>query len=97
MKFFRATLVIVSLLVGSGRCFSQGFLNLNFEQATVASAPSGYTPSDAYDPISAAEALPGWSVYEDATLCTAIWGEPAALDKISVALNPSLFNPFLIS
>ena len=71
----------------------QGFVNLNFEQANIASAPAGYTPSDAYDPISAAEALPGWSVYEDGTLCTAIWGEPVALDETSVALVYGSYSP----
>lgn len=65
---------------------AQGFLNLNFEQATVTPASPGYTPSDAVDPISAASALPYWTVTEDSTVCTAVWGSPVALDETSVAL-----------
>lgn len=64
----------------------QGFTNLNFELASVVSAPPGYTPVDANLPISAAAALPYWIVREDGTVCTAIWGAPNALDETSVAL-----------
>jgi hypothetical protein len=71
----------------------QSFANLNFEQATIAPAPSGYTPSDAFNPISAASALPYWTVSEDATICNAIWGSPAALDETSVALVSAGSNP----
>jgi hypothetical protein len=56
--------------------FAQGFQNLDFEAATISSAPLGYTPAGASGPISAADALPGWTVYEDNTLCTAVWGIP---------------------
>lgn len=75
-----------ALLIGSQCGFSQSFVNLDFEEATVAPAPPGYTPSDAFNPISAASALPGWTVREDGTICTAVWGSPAALDETSVAL-----------
>jgi len=71
----------------------QGFANLNFEQATIASAPGGYTPSDAVNPISATSALPGWTVSEDGTICTAIWGSPVALDETSVALVSGSYSP----
>jgi hypothetical protein len=71
----------------------QGFANLNFEQATIAPAPPGYTPSDAFNPISAANALPGWIVIEDSTICTAVWGSPVALDETSVALVSGSFSP----
>jgi len=71
----------------------QSFINLNFEQATVAPAPPGYTPSDAQNPISAASALPGWTVTEDSTVCNAIWGSPVALDETSVALVSGSFSP----
>lgn len=66
--------------------FGQDFQNLYFEQATIASAPANYTPSDAYNPISAASALPYWTVMEDNTICTAVWGTPNAIDETSVAL-----------
>jgi len=66
--------------------FGQGFANLNFEQASIVSAPSGYTPGDAYDALLASSALPYWTVSEDGTVCTAVWGAPVALDETSVAL-----------
>jgi hypothetical protein len=66
--------------------FAQGFVNLNFEQASIVSASSGYTPTDAYDALVASSALPYWIVREDGTICTAIWGAPVALDETSVAL-----------
>ncbi len=71
----------------------QGFVNLNFEQASIAPAPPGYTPSDAYNPISAASALPFWSVSEDSTISTAVWGSPGALDETSVALVSGGYSP----
>jgi hypothetical protein len=64
----------------------QGFANLDFEQASIAPAPSGYTPSDASPPISAAAALPYWTVLEDGIVCNAVWGVPNALDETSVSL-----------
>jgi hypothetical protein len=64
----------------------QGFANLNFEQASIQSAPPNYTPTDAQNPISAASALPGWTIREDGIICTAVWGTPSALDETSVAL-----------
>lgn len=73
--------------------FAQGFINLNFEQATIAPAPPNYTPWDADNPISATSALPGWTVYEDSTLCTAVWGSPVALDETSVALVYGSYSP----
>jgi hypothetical protein len=69
------------------------FANLNFEQATIASTPSGYTPSDAVNPISSLSALPGWTVREDGTICTAVWGSPVALDETSVALVSGVYSP----
>src|SRR5437667_9025958 len=71
----------------------QGFVNLNFEQASIASAPPGYTPSDAVNPISATSAFPGWTVREDGTVMTAVWGSPVALDETSVALVSGSFSP----
>ena len=74
------------LLTLSQNVSGQDFANLNFEQAQITSAPSGYTPGDAFLPISAASALPYWTVREDSVVCTAIWGAPVALDETSVAL-----------
>jgi len=77
--------VIVSCILLQ-TAFGQGFANLNFEQATIVSAPGGYTPWDAYDALLASSALPYWTVREDGTVCTAVWGAPVALDETSVAL-----------
>jgi len=71
----------------------QGFINLNFEQASIASAPPGYTPSDAVNPISAASAFPGWTVREDGAVMTAVWGSAVALDETSVALVSGSLTP----
>lgn len=77
----------LALLLSVAGAAAQGtFQNLDFELATVTPAPADYTPWDAYQPISAADALPYWTVREDATVCTAIWGAPNALDETSVAL-----------
>lgn len=86
MKKFNAiclTLALFSLAQGAS---AQGFVNLNFEQANIVSASGGYTPADAYDALVASSALPYWTVREDGTVCTAIWGAPVALDETSVAL-----------
>ena len=66
--------------------YGQAFENLDFEQAFIVSAPAGFTPFDATPPISAASALPSWTVREDGIVCNAIWGAPIALDETSVAL-----------
>jgi hypothetical protein len=55
MKFSCASLIIGFLLVGGGRCYSQGITNLNFESANV----SGYSPG----PIPTVDAFPDWSAY----------------------------------
>jgi hypothetical protein len=55
MKLFCAISVIASLFVGSGRCLSQSFVNLNFESANV----SGYSPG----PIPTQDAFPDWAAY----------------------------------
>ena len=69
------------------------FGNLNFEQASIVSAPPDYTPSDAYNPISAGSALPYWTVREDGVVMTAVWGTPVALDETSVALVSAGHSP----
>jgi hypothetical protein len=66
--------------------FAQGFQNLDFEAAVIAPPPANYTPAGADNPISAADALPGWTVYEDNTVCTAVWGTPG-LSITDVSLN----------
>ena len=55
MKFFYVTLVIAVLNYGSGRCYSQSFMNLNFELA------SNLPGSGTY--VYVTDALPGWSAY----------------------------------
>jgi len=77
---------VVLFLAPIAALHASSFQNLNFESASVASAPASYTPWDAYDPISAASALPFWTVEEDNTGCNAVWRQPVALDETSVAL-----------
>src|ERR1700733_10194384 len=60
MKFLSAMLVLVVLLAGREMGFSQGFLNLDFEQAKVIPLAGG--DYDAYS-IAVTNALPDWSVY----------------------------------
>lgn len=86
MKCFHITVVVASLLALADLTAHADFQNLDFEMATVTPAPSGYTPFDASPPILAADALPFWTVREDGTVCSAIWGGPNALDETSVAL-----------
>jgi|SRR5665213_2089397 len=62
------------------------FQNLDFEDAVVQAPPPNYVPGDAFNPIDANAALPFWTVFEDSSVCTAIWGAPQALDETSVAL-----------
>jgi hypothetical protein len=79
------SLYITSVCVMSARSQSS-FQNLGFEDVVIQDAPSGYVPFDAFDPIDANAALPFWTVLEDSSVCTAIWGAPQALDETSVAL-----------
>lgn len=83
---FRICTLLLALVMGAARLYASAFQNLDFEMATVKPAPAGYTPWDAAQPISAADALPYWTVREDSTICTAVWGAPNALDETSVAL-----------
>jgi hypothetical protein len=55
MKFSCANLVIGFLLVGSGRCYSQGFMNLNFESGSTSGLSGGYIPTTS--------AFPDWSAF----------------------------------
>ena len=59
VKSFCAILIIGLLLLGSGRCFSQSFINLNFESATI--IPATDSPYYPYG-IATSTALPGWTV-----------------------------------
>jgi hypothetical protein len=74
------------LICNSGMLLGSAFEDLDFEQATIATAPTPVVPSDAFQPIASASALPGWIVTENSTVCNAVWGAPAALDETSVAL-----------
>ena len=91
----RTYAILVALVNGIATLYAADFQNLDFEMATITPAPPGYTPSDAYDPISAADALPYWTVLEDSTVCTAVWGAPVALDETSVALVNGNYYPSL--
>jgi hypothetical protein len=87
MRFL--TICLALLLAIPTIASADPFQDLDFEQATRAGAPANYEPTDAFEPISAAAALPGWTVVEDSTVCNAIWGQPVALDETSVALVSS--------
>ncbi len=94
MQASKRSTVCILILCALIKADAQGaFQNLDFELASVAPAPANYTPSDAYNPISAASAFPDWTVSEDGTICTAVWGSPAALDETSVALVSGGSNP----
>ncbi len=86
-------LLTAALACAEVTALAQGFLNLDFEQARMVPAAPGYVPSDAYNPVSAAGALPYWTVQEDDTVCTAVWGAPVALDETSVALVSAGYAP----
>ena len=76
------------LLVGfAPKVYSQSFQNMDFEQANISPAPAGYIPTYALNPISAADALPYWTVREDTTVCTAVSSSPG-LDQTFVYLAP---------
>lgn len=61
------------------------FQDLDFEQAVLQPDPN-YPAGDAYAPISAAAAFPGWVVTEGGTTLTDVEPAPFALDETSVAL-----------
>jgi hypothetical protein len=54
---FAKTILVAAILATVQRCYTQGFVNLNFENANT----SGYTPGISFIPSSIA--IPGWSVY----------------------------------
>ena len=57
-NFFKIALVLFLLGVGGERGFCQGFINLNFEDATIIPDPSSpYYPNAVY----ASSAIPGWT------------------------------------
>jgi hypothetical protein len=52
--------IILTLFIGSTNCLSQGFINLNFESATITPDPASiYYPYAVY----ATGAIPGWTAY----------------------------------
>lgn len=80
------------LLVLAQASFAQGtFQNLDFELAVISSPPVGYVPTDALNPISSSSALPYWTVREDTTVCTAVWGSPG-MDITFVSLDQQSAN-----
>src|SRR5262249_19544671 len=81
------TLSLASVAIGAA------FQNLDFEQAQIQPPPPNYIPADAFNPISATAALPGWTVRQDGVVCTAVWGAPVALDETSVALVGPASSP----
>jgi len=87
------TVLSIATFSLSQTTYGQGFVDLNFEQATIQAASAGYMPSDAYLALLATSAFPGWTVREDGTICNAVWGAPVALDETSVALVSSAYSP----
>jgi hypothetical protein len=85
----RCLLPVMLLGIATASVSGAPFQNLGFESASVEPAPVNFTPVDAFDPISAAAALPGWTTIEDSTVTNAVWGDPIALDETSVALVSS--------
>ena len=58
MKFISAIFPVVALLVGNQLGFAQGFVNLDFEDATIAPTPVG----GATYPADPAQCFPGWTI-----------------------------------
>jgi hypothetical protein len=54
----KKAIVITILIFGSWHCFSQDFVNLNFENAIITPDPSSYIYPDA---VYASNAIPGWT------------------------------------
>ena len=79
VKCFCAISVVISLLLGSGRCFSQGFLNLDFESANV----SGYSTGN----VPAANAFPDWTAYIGGVAQSSVIYDTIPLDNAEVTLQ----------
>ena len=83
VKSFCANLIIALLLVEGGRCFSQGFVNLDFEKATVSPVP-GYSFY-----VYASSAIPGWTASLDSTPQSIIGYDTVSLGGAAVFLEDS--------
>jgi len=83
MKHFG--IIVVMLLAGGWRALSQGFINLNFESATI--VPIMGSPLYPYA-IATTDALPGWTVttYQQTTPATQITYNDPALGSSAVNL-----------
>ena len=76
----------LAALLFAASLFADDFQNLDFSQGTSQPPPVNYVPANAFIAISAAAALPHWTVVEDTTVCNAIFGLPP-LDETGVALD----------
>ena len=90
MKFILS--VLVTLLIGMPLCFSQGFVNLNFESARIIPLAGGIYP---YGDIATTNALPGWVVYYGANQQSEITFNAPALGSTFVTLYAT--NGFQLS
>lgn len=73
-------------------CFSQGFVNLNFESASIVHDSSGQFASSVY----ASNAIPGWTAYIAGVSQTDIMYNDRTLDNAAVTLqgtNSSVLTP----
>jgi hypothetical protein len=83
MKRNFCILIFAALLVGSCECFSQGFINLDFESAKIIRDPdSPYYPYG----IASTNALPGWTVYIGSSPASAITFNAPAIESTWVML-----------
>ena len=80
MRLFCANLVIALLLVGSGRCFSQSFINLNLNSANI---PTG-TTAGSFIPIS--EAIPGWTADLNGSPVTSVLYDSLSTGAAAIAI-----------
>ena len=71
-----------ALLSLAESCFAQGFINLNFEQASFVTGPGGLG-------ILASNAIPGWTAYISGVPQTVILPNTIALDSAAVSIHSS--------
>jgi hypothetical protein len=83
IKFLRSILLIIAFVLGTVRCFSQSFVNLDFEDAQI--TPLADSPFFPFG-ITTTNALPGWAVFIGNSEQSQITYNDPALGSTSVSL-----------
>ena len=90
--------IITGLLLVSLSAFSQGFINLNFEQAQFLKDAGGAYPFSVY----ASNAIPGWTPYASGIPQVDVWSNGLSLGSAAVSIEgtnsgfPSIQGKFFI-